>query len=41
MKYKDFCDHKFAPLDCRIDALEYELYGLTEDEIKIPEGIDK
>ncbi len=24
--------------DARIDALVYELYGLTEDEIKIVEG---
>jgi len=27
-----------GPRDCQIDALVYELYGLTEEEIKIVEG---
>ena len=27
--------------DKKIDALVYELYGLTEDEIKIVEGVEK
>jgi hypothetical protein len=32
---KEFYGNKCADLDRRIDALVYELYGLTEDEIKI------
>jgi len=38
MKYKDFYDNKCASLDCRIEALEYELHGLMADKIKIVEG---
>ncbi len=35
---KDFYGHRCAGLDRQIDALVYELYGLTADEIKIVEG---
>jgi len=35
---KDFYAHKCAALDRQIDALVYELYALTPDEIKIVEG---
>jgi hypothetical protein len=35
---KDFYGNKCAALDRQMDALVYELYGLTEDEIKIVEG---
>ena len=35
---KDFYGNKCSALDTQIDALVYELYGLTEDEIKIVEG---
>jgi hypothetical protein len=37
-KDKDSYVHKCAALDCQIDALVYEFYGLTPDEIKIVEG---
>jgi type II restriction/modification system DNA methylase subunit YeeA len=37
-KDKDFYDKKCAALDRQIDALVYELYGLTEEEIKIVEA---
>jgi hypothetical protein len=37
-KDKDFYANKCAALDRQIDALVYELYSLTEDEIKIVEG---
>jgi hypothetical protein len=37
-KDKDFYANKCAALDRQIDALVYELYGLTPDEIKIVEG---
>jgi hypothetical protein len=37
-KDKDFYENKCAALDRQIDALVYELYGLTADEIKIVEG---
>jgi type I restriction-modification system DNA methylase subunit len=37
-KDKDFYENKCASLDRQIDALVYELYGLTADEIKIVEG---
>jgi hypothetical protein len=37
-KDKDFYENKCAALDRQIDALVYELYGLTSDEIKIVEG---
>jgi hypothetical protein len=35
---KDFYGNKCAGLDRQIDALVYELYGLTTEEIKIVEG---
>jgi hypothetical protein len=35
---QDFYGNKCAGLDGQIDALVYELYGLTADEIKIVEG---
>jgi adenine-specific DNA-methyltransferase len=37
-KDKNFYENKCAALDRQIDALVYELYGLTEDEIKIVEN---
>ena len=37
-KDKDFYENKCAALDRQIDALVYELYGLTPDEIKIVEA---
>ena len=37
-KDKNFYENKFATLDRQIDALVYDLYGLTADEIKIVEG---
>ena len=37
-KDKDFYENKCASLDRQIDALVYELYDLTADEIKIVEG---
>jgi type I restriction-modification system DNA methylase subunit len=37
-KDKDFYENKCAALDRQIDALVYELYSLTPDEIKIVEG---
>jgi hypothetical protein len=37
-KDKDFYSNKCAALDRAIDALVYELYALTADEIKIVEG---
>jgi hypothetical protein len=36
-KHKDFYEKKCAGLELQIDALVYELYGLTEEEIKIVE----
>jgi hypothetical protein len=39
-KDKDFYENKCAALDRQIDALVYELYDLTPDEIKIVEGIN-
>jgi hypothetical protein len=35
---KEFYGNKCADLFRQIDALVYELYGLTEDEIRIVEG---
>ena len=35
---KDFYIHRCDGLDRQIDALVYDLYGLTPDEIKIVEG---
>lgn len=40
-KDKDFYGNKCESLDRQIDALVYQLYGLTDDEIKIVEGGDK
>jgi type I restriction-modification system DNA methylase subunit len=40
-KDKDFYANKCAALDRQIDALVYELYALTSDEIKIVEGENK
>ena len=37
---KDFYQNKCAGLDRQIDALVYELYGLTLEEIRIVEGAD-
>ena len=34
-------DHEIASVDAEIDSLVYELYGLTEEEIKIVEGEKK
>ena len=35
---KTFLQHQIDATDRQIDQLVYELYGLTEDEIKIVEG---
>jgi len=35
---KEYLEKKCKGLDRQIDALVYELYGLTEEEIKIVEG---
>ena len=35
---RQLLDQKLAITDHQIDALAYELYGLTEDEIRIVEG---
>jgi len=35
---KQLLDQKLAITDHQIDALVYELYGLTEDEVRIVEG---
>ena len=35
---RDFYGHKCAGLARQIDALVYDLYGLTPDEVKIVEG---
>ncbi len=40
-KDKDFYGNKCESLDRQIDALVYQLYGLTDDEIKIVEGAGK
>jgi hypothetical protein len=37
-KDKDFFQNKFDGLDRQIDALVYEFYGLSPDEIKIVGG---
>ena len=37
-KDKTYYENKCASLDRQIDRLVYELYGLTEEEIKIVEG---
>ncbi len=40
--HKEECRHdlarQVARLDAQIDALVYELYGLTEEEIRVVEG---
>lgn len=38
---KEFYENKCAAIDRQIDALVYELYGLTPVEIKIVEGAGK
>ena len=38
---KEFYTNKCATLDRQLDALVYELYALTPDEIKIVEGAAK
>jgi hypothetical protein len=35
---KNYLERKCATLDKQIDELVYQLYGLTEEEIKIVEG---
>jgi hypothetical protein len=35
---KNYLQRKFDTLDKQIDQLVYQLYGLTEEEIKIVEG---
>jgi hypothetical protein len=37
-KDKNFYENKCTALDRQIDRLVYDLYGLTEDEIRIVEG---
>jgi len=37
-KDKDFYTNRCDGLDRQIDAMVYDLYGLTPDEIKIVEG---
>ena len=37
-KDKEFYENKCAALDRQIDALVYDLYGLTAEEIKIVRG---
>jgi hypothetical protein len=39
MKDRPYFENKCASLDRQIDALFYDLYGLTEEEIKIVEGV--
>jgi type II restriction/modification system DNA methylase subunit YeeA len=38
---KTALERQIAVTDTQIDALVYELYSLTEDEIKIVEGAEK
>jgi hypothetical protein len=38
---KDFYENKCAALDRQIDRLVYDLYGLTEAEIKLVEDSAK
>lgn len=35
---KELIERRISATDKQIDSLVYELYGLTEDEIKIVEG---
>ena len=37
-RFQDFCTNRCDGLDRQIDALVYDLYALTSDEIKIVEG---
>lgn len=37
---KKFIQQRISILDEQIDSLVYELYGLTDEEIKIVEGSD-
>jgi len=39
--YKNLIERQIEATDKQIDALVYELYGLTEDEIRIVEGTRK
>ncbi len=36
---KDYYERRCKELDNQIDRLVYDLYGLTEEEIKIVEGV--
>jgi len=38
---KKKCDHSFcsSPLEAEINRMVYELYGLTDEEIKTVEGV--
>ena len=38
---REFYENKCATLDRQIDALVYDLYGLTDEEIKLVEGVSK
>ena len=38
---KNALERQITATDTQIDRLVYELYGLTEDEIKIVEGAEK
>jgi hypothetical protein len=38
-KDKTYYENKCASLDRQIDRLVYDLYGLTEDEINLVEGV--
>lgn len=35
---QEMLKHEIASTDCAIDSLVYELYGLSEEEIRIVEG---
>lgn len=35
---KNYLQRKYATLDKQIDELVYQLYGLTEEEIRLVEG---
>jgi len=38
-KDKTYYEKKCASLDCRIDRLVYDLYGLSQEEIRVVEGL--
>ena len=38
---RQLLDQKLAITDQQIDALVYELYGLTQDEVRVVEGAAK